>query len=410
MAVYTPSSWSASRAAAFSDTMMLDGSFLKKVSALAAFFCLSAGPLPTHAQSCIAPGQWAMPAASGARIVSPSEVVDAAREARFVLLGEDHDNPDHHRWQLHSLGMLLGARGKLVIGMEMLPRRAQPVLDRWVAGDIGEAQLLRETQWNKVWRFDAELYLPIFHFARLHRLPLIALNVDRGLVRDVGGKGWKAIPPAQREGVSDPAPPSTEYREHLRGWFEQHRRAEEPDDPAAFERFVEAQLTWDRAFAEALAQAAARDPEALVVGIIGSGHLRNGHGVPHQLRALRAGIAKIWLPVTPDVPCGELTVGLADAVFAIAGARADDTPKLGVLLDEESEGLRVRAVVAGSVAESAGVKAGDRVLTAAGLRVASAEDLIALIRRQPPGTWLPLKVQRSGRELELVAKFPPAAE
>lgn len=389
---------------------MSDFSLLKRVPAVAAFLCLSSGPLLAPAQSCIPPGQWGIPAASGTRIVSASEVVAAAREGRFVLLGEDHDNPDHHRWQLHSLGMLLGVRGKLVIGMEMLPRRAQPVLDRWVAGNIGEAQLLRETQWNTVWRFDAELYLPIFHFARLHRVPLVALNVDRDLVREVGGKGWKAIPPEQREGVSDPAPPSAQYREHLRGWFERHRRAGGPNDADAFERFVEAQLTWDRAFADALAQAAARDPDALVVGIIGSGHLRNGHGVPHQLRALGAGAAKTWLPVTPDVPCSELIAGLADAVFSVAGARAGDTPRLGVLLDEEGEGLRVREVVAGSVAESAGVKAGDRVLTAAGLRVASAGDLIALVKRQPPGTWLPLKVQRSGLELELVAKFPPAIE
>ncbi|MGH8630304.1 MAG: ChaN family lipoprotein, partial [Burkholderiales bacterium] len=94
-------------------------------------------------QSCLEPGQWSIPSDPKPRTVGPAEVAASARDVQYVLLGESHDQADHHRWQLHTLGMLLALRGSLVIGMEMFPREAQPVLDRWVAGELSEAELLR---------------------------------------------------------------------------------------------------------------------------------------------------------------------------------------------------------------------------------------------------------------------------
>jgi len=58
-----------------------------------------------------------------------------------------------------------------------------------------------------VWGYDAALYMPLFQFARLNRIPMIALNVERKLVSRVGQQGWEGVPAAEREGLSDPAPP-----------------------------------------------------------------------------------------------------------------------------------------------------------------------------------------------------------
>lgn len=46
-----------------------------------------------------------------------------------------------------------------------------------------------------------------------------------------------------------------------------------PADAPEFDRFVRAQQTWDRAFACNIAAYLNEQPEALVVGIIGSGHM-----------------------------------------------------------------------------------------------------------------------------------------
>ena len=132
-----------------------------------------------------------------------------------VLLGESHDNAEHHRWQLHTIAALHALQPNLVLGFEMFPRRVQKALDEWVAGELGEEEFLKRSEWNRVWGFDARLYMPIFDFARMHRVPMLALNVDRDLVARVGERGWASIPESEREGVGDPAAPSAGYREAL---------------------------------------------------------------------------------------------------------------------------------------------------------------------------------------------------
>ena len=63
-------------------------------------------------------------------------------------------------------------------------------------------------------------------------------------------------------------------------------------------------------------------------------------------------------------------------------------------------------MVPGTVAASAGLQAGDRFVSAAGVHIGNSTDLIAVVRRQAPGTWLPLTVARGDDMIELVAKFP----
>jgi S1-C subfamily serine protease len=83
--------------------------------------------------------------------------------------------------------------------------------------------------------------------------------------------------------------------------------------------------------------------------------------------------------------------------------------RLGVMLERDETGVRIARVEKGSVAEAAGLRAGDVIAEAAGVGVKQAGDLTELVQRQAPGTWLPLKVKRESSSLEVVAKFPPNA-
>jgi hypothetical protein len=182
----------------------------------------------------------------------------------------------------------------------------------------------------------------------------------------------------------------------------------ELNDPK-FKRFVAVQLTWDRAMAERLADVRLGGGEPLVVGIVGLGHLVYGYGISHQLEDLGIPGAAVLLPWETDLECTDLVKGppVADAVFGLdRDTPAAPGPKLGVMLD----GLRIERVIPGSVAEAAGLATDDRILEAAGRALANAGDLIAIIRRQAPGTWLPIKVRRGAETLEIVAKFPPRGE
>jgi chloramphenicol 3-O-phosphotransferase len=299
----------------------------------------------------------------------------------------------------------------------MFPRRAQPVLDRWVAGALSETEFLRASGWREVWQRDPQLYLPIFHFARMNGIALFALNVDRKLTRAVGQKGFDAIPVRDREGISRPAAPSAPYVEFQHAIYVEHGRDERAraaakdsalDDPA-FRHFVESQLVWDRAMAQGIAAALARKPAPLVVGVMGGGHIANRYGVPHQLASLDIHDVAVLLPWDGGSDCARLITGYADAVFGVTepAAPARQRQRLGVSLELVAAGVRIGRVEAGSVAEAAGLRTGDIVIEVAGLPAKQPGDVADAVQRHAAGTWLPLKVKRDADAIELVAKFPP---
>jgi uncharacterized iron-regulated protein len=356
--------------------------------------------------SCGRPGQWLTPTDAQAQPTEPRPVLERMARQQVVLLGEAHDSAEDHRWQLHTLTQIHALQPKLAIGFEMFPRRVQPALDQWVAGTLSETEFLRQSEWDKVWGFDARDYLPLFHFARMNRIPMLALNIERGVVDAVGKQGYDAVSEAQREGVGRPAAPTETYRKHLRAVFDHHPAKARGD--AAFPRFVEAQSFWDRAMAEAIASHLKRVPDALVVGIMGAGHVRNGHGVAHQLKDLGVGQVGLLMTWERDESCADLGKGYADALYLIESPK-DNPPRLGVGTDVDKDGLRITAITPGSVAEIAGLKSGDVILEVAGQPAKSILILRSVVQRQVPGTWLPLKVRREGKELEIIARFPLGA-
>jgi len=115
---------------------------------LIAAAALTAASPAQPATGCVPAGTWAVP---GGGPVAAQEILSRAAREQIVLAGEEHDNADHHRWQLQALSVLAALRPKLVLGFEMFPRRVQPALDRWVAGKLSEAEFLTASDWSGVW-------------------------------------------------------------------------------------------------------------------------------------------------------------------------------------------------------------------------------------------------------------------
>jgi S1-C subfamily serine protease len=82
-------------------------------------------------------------------------------------------------------------------------------------------------------------------------------------------------------------------------------------------------------------------------------------------------------------------------------------PRLGVSLQRTGKGIEVFEVVGGSLAESTGMRKGDLIVSVAGSAVTQTDSVIAAVRSQPAGTWLPMTVRREGKTLDLIVKFPP---
>ena len=87
------------------------------------------------------------------------------------------------------------------------------------------------------------------------------------------------------------------------------------------ERFTQAQLTWDIAMAHGLAGAA--ETGALVVGVMGLGHVTYGHGVEHQLEGLVIRHTFSLLP-WEQADCNAPDPALADAVFVLPATASSE--------------------------------------------------------------------------------------
>lgn len=426
--------------------------------AAAVLAALATTPLPARAEpdapravrlaeACRTPGIW-IDAPSGSA-ASRNQFLDGLAAKPLVLLGEFHDSAEHHRWQLHTLAALHSRAPQMVIGFEMFPRHVQPVLDRWVKGELPEKAFLEAVEWQQVWGFDAALYMPLFDFARMHKIPMVALNVDRSLITRVAAEGWAAIPEDARRGIGTPVRASSAYRQSLARVFAMKEAlkhghgaagggkpeagkpepakpgeaANVPEPPKLtmgefmqiwarpkFQRFVEAQTVWDRAMAEGLADAKRAHPQALIAGIMGGGHVAHGYGVPYQLAGLGQHGSTVLMPIDAGDDCAKMPPDFADAVFTVEApkpaADAEERPRLGVMLGAAENAVRVDSVMPGSVAEATKLQNGDLIVRAAGVETRKAADLTGIIARQAPGTWLPLTVRRGAEEIELIAKFP----
>ncbi len=399
------------------------------VSILILSACANAvAPMPSASESkaCVATGHWVNPKTG--IYVSTSAIIKNAARHDVVLLGETHVNNDHHIWQLQTIAQIYSANPNMILGFEAFPREAQSVLDKWVAGDLSKKEFIKQSGWNDFWRFNPELYMPLFNFARINRVPMVGLNVNRSLINKVSANGWDGVKKSDRSGISNPATASAGYVKILEDVFKQHEDEKEKNNQPkkelakkelAFDRFVDVQLTWDRAFAQAInntirsntaaATTARRNP--IMVNIIGRGHIDYGYGVPHQLKSLGINNVISLTPWDDFLHCDQMTnsnIAVADAVFGTAAKIEHDNnakPKLGVFIEQGEGGVAVKKVAPKSVAENAGIKSGDLLIEAAGGKLKSPTDLINTINTTQPGTWLPLKIIRGEKVIDVVAKF-----
>ncbi|MDH3325258.1 MAG: ChaN family lipoprotein [Gammaproteobacteria bacterium] len=264
-------------------------------------------------EQCIPKEQWLLPG-SGKTLTTEDYLPQVYKED-LILLGEHHENASHHQWQLTLLKKLYANNPGIVIGLEMFPRRMQPLLDKWINKTIDKDAFIKASEWDDIWAYDFNHYLPILAFARDNNIPLIAINIDKSLLKMAGKHGWNNIPKQHRNGIGDPAKPTEPYVRQLAISFQGHYEDPLKASKQAFMRFVQQQQLWDRAMAEALASARQDNPGKQIVGIVGSWHIIDGHGVPYQLKSLGVTDTLSLVPWDKHLDCASLNPQFADAIF-----------------------------------------------------------------------------------------------
>ena len=134
---------------------------------------------------------------SAQRPVDPDTVVARAVAARFVLLGEIHDDREHHRLQALILQQLVKGGRRPALVMEQFDTDQQVAMDAILSdGKPLEVQLLALSGlMRKSW--DWPVYEPIVRTAVQNGLPLLAANLSRESLRQVGRDGYAALGPGE---------------------------------------------------------------------------------------------------------------------------------------------------------------------------------------------------------------------
>ena len=94
-------------------------------------------------------------------------------------------------------------------------------------------------------------------------------------------------------------------------------------------------------------------------------------------------------------------------VFAIINFQKESqfsTPDDGVWWIEQNGALVAKRVTSGGPGDHAGIKPGDRLLTIDGRWTDTLTDLFEATGSVKPGTTVPVKIQRDGKEMELKVK------
>lgn len=258
-------------------------------------------------------GTWISPKEN--RVLSKEEIYKKIDQNRVILIGETHTNFEIHRWQLAILSGIYSRSPKVAVGFEMFPRRLDPILNKWVEGKLSKEEFLIQSEWDMVWKYDSNLYMPIFDFCRQNRIPMLGINCRRDLVTRVGKEGWEAIPIEERDGLTPAKPASQGYYDYLHSIMS-HMGGQMPQK-FSMEHFIRAQQTWDRAFACNIAKALEEEPDLKIVGIIGKGHLEYGHGVPYQLEDLGIDDVLVFIPsFEEEVDEGKIA-NIGDGLFRL---------------------------------------------------------------------------------------------
>ncbi|MEO1131397.1 MAG: ChaN family lipoprotein [Cyanobacteria bacterium J06639_1] len=233
---------------------------------------------------------WLLPA-TAQTITSPAgapmqreAVLSDLASVDAVFLGETHTSEADHEAQLEIIQALHDRDPNVAIGLEMFQRPFQAALDRYLAGEIDEAQLRRESEYDDRWGFDWELYAPILRFARDRQIPLLALNTPAEVTRKVARQGLASldaddltyIPAIDSIDTEDPA-----YRGFIQAVFDSFHAGMGNSD--GFDRFFQAQVLWDETMAEGVARSLAAEPERQVIVLVGEGHTIYSYGLPSRV-------------------------------------------------------------------------------------------------------------------------------
>lgn len=222
---------------------------------------------------------------AAAAYVNHEDVVRRAGATPYVLLGERHDHPDHHRLQARVLRAVVRAKRTPVLALEMVDTDAQGTIDAAPKDPEGFG---RAVGWEARGWPELSLYRPVLDAAAEAELPLVGANLPLAEAKAIAKGGLSIMSPARRDALGLDVPLEPASRASLEEEIRVSHCGHLPE--AMIPTMADAQRARDAAMATRLAEI---PPAQGAVLIAGAGHVRNDRGVPPYLARKRGAGASL---------------------------------------------------------------------------------------------------------------------
>lgn len=242
--------------------------------------------------------------------ITPSQLSSQLLSAKYLLLGEKHDNPDHHLLQLEITQMLARADKLSAFSMEMMDSTVQPKLDAIASRDFDSMEALKAyLDWDSE-GWDWSFYGPLVQAALDAQVPLYAGNISTETMREVYAS-------------QEQAPWQTAVNEEVMAQLINDIDASHcgllPE--SQFPSMVKVQQARDAAMAESLPNP---DADKISMLVAGNYHARQDLGVPNYLLASQGQLKRQNILSISFMEVSQGSEAAGDYVESTAGIPAYD--------------------------------------------------------------------------------------
>lgn len=247
---------------------------------------------------------------SAGRTIDTERLLHRLATARLVLLGETHDNPDHHRIQAGILQSMVDSGRRPALVMEQYDLAQQIELDSILDSNASPAQKLQHLTKTIGKGWDQSGYKPILSVAAHASLPVIAANMSRDAARQIARNGFDALgKPSIARLMLEPVWTAPRESVMTKAIQDGHCGMLPPE---AVDGMVKAQRARDAIMADRLLQHRTEG----AVAIFGRGHVMKTVGVPLYLAARGAGEGTAIVGIVESNDAASPAKGINEALHA----------------------------------------------------------------------------------------------
>ena len=225
--------------------------------------------------------------------ILPTEVVSAAAEADVVMIGETHDNPDHHKLQAYLIREIAKKNRHPAVVMEMIGAdKAESLASYQVASNANADGIGNTLDWSSSGWPDWSIYRPIIEAALGASDTILPGDASKVQIQQVGDGGLRVLSEYERDRLNINRALPVRLAAALADDIKLSHCNQLQESEIA--KMTEVQRFRDAVLADNVLKAAQKSSGGAIL-IAGDGHVRSDRGVPYYLHARAPGLKVVTI-------------------------------------------------------------------------------------------------------------------